>query len=216
MPIFYIENMKKSIQILLGYLTCTIPVIVEKWQNILASFVHKDEIVPEFIITRGKTFTEFNYVRPDGEPRTGRAYHLDIKLKGDIDFDGLKPKLMIYRYKPKRIKTSGVVKSAGWYHEKEIDANLNGRFSEFFLTASENSINLKPENYFAYNSNGLYYPTGYKIGSGKWTKKGRKKYIYLQLRILLNVAGKEILSKPKTVRLLHEWHNSYTFELINI
>ncbi|KQC30171.1 hypothetical protein [Flagellimonas eckloniae] len=35
--------MKQSLSILLAYLTCTDPVIITKWQNILASFWHKDE-----------------------------------------------------------------------------------------------------------------------------------------------------------------------------
>tara|TARA_R110002051_G_scaffold297564_2_gene363988 strand:+ start:38968 stop:39639 length:672 start_codon:yes stop_codon:yes gene_type:complete len=35
--------MKQAINILLAYLTCTDPVMVTKWQNILASFWHKDD-----------------------------------------------------------------------------------------------------------------------------------------------------------------------------
>lgn len=35
--------MKQALNILLAYLTCTDPVMVTKWQNILASFWHKDD-----------------------------------------------------------------------------------------------------------------------------------------------------------------------------
>jgi hypothetical protein len=62
--------MKQALNILIAYLTCTDPVMVTKWQNILASFWHKDEgqVVTE--IVQDSDSTEITIKDGDGTETT--------------------------------------------------------------------------------------------------------------------------------------------------
>lgn len=191
----------------------------QQFRDLIDSLSHKNEIIPEFIISRGKDYANFEYTNAAGLTPNGKAYYLDIKINEGIDFNTMNPKFIIYRYKPKRRKPGGIVKPAGWYHEKPEDAVLNHRISEIEITQNNIKLDIKPQHYFKKHEAGnysYYYPTGYQVAGGKWTKKGNKSYIYLQIRLQVNILGKLILSPPKTVRLLHEFKGLYTYELINI
>ncbi|PIB28924.1 hypothetical protein BFP77_08380 [Maribacter sp. 4U21] len=58
--------MKQALNILLAYLTCTDPVMITKWENILASFWHKDDGQVLTNIAQNGTDWEFTTVDGDG------------------------------------------------------------------------------------------------------------------------------------------------------
>ncbi|CAG2532921.1 hypothetical protein MAR621_03115 [Maribacter dokdonensis] len=59
--------MKQALNILLAYLTCTDPVMVTKWENILASFWHKDDGSIITNITQNGNDWEFTTVAANGD-----------------------------------------------------------------------------------------------------------------------------------------------------
>lgn len=96
-----LPNMKQSRAILLDYLTCTDPVMITKWENILASYWHKDDgrIITNITETNGNwVFTTIDadgtetdttitqYVEPANFP-IAKINGLETALQGKVSVE---------------------------------------------------------------------------------------------------------------------------------
>lgn len=130
--------MKQALALLLNYLTCTDPVMVTKWENILASFWHKDS--GSVITNIEQTAGNWVFTTLDGDGNTTTTTIAQYTEPANFDID----------------KITGLQTALDGKVDKETGKGLS---TEDFTNALKNKLeNLN--NYVKPNSEGIGYIDG--------------------------------------------------------
>jgi hypothetical protein len=131
---------------------------------------------------------------------------LNIELVGNIDIEKYQPKIIIERYKQRKIMPSGFRKPAGFYQEKPSDAAKWNRKSEYKVDANKMVLDLEPIHYFRpnYSTDFKYFsPSGSlnRPGSFQYSRH-QKVFVPIQLSLQILINGIAYTSKPVGLKII--------------
>ena len=129
---------------------------------------------------------------------------LDIALVGEIDIEKHQPKIIIERYKQRKVLRSGYVKPAGFYKEKIEDAKRWNRCSEYEIKSKNTIIDIEPIHYFRPKDDYKeFMPSGSvnKRGTFKY-KRHRKPFVPIQILLEININGNIYRSRPVKMKII--------------
>lgn len=151
----------------------------------------------------------------EGEPENIEGYFhvlsrkvpyktLDVEVIGGIDVKNHKPKIIIERYKQRKILPSGYVKDAGFYKENTWDAELWNRKSEYQVTANKMMIDIEPIRYFKPSEKFRdFSPSGSLNRPGSFKCYVHKKpFALFQAKLQIEINGIAYVSQPVRIKTI--------------
>ncbi|WP_346985731.1 hypothetical protein [Chryseobacterium sp. POE27] len=130
---------------------------------------------------------------------------LNIKLSGELDIDKHQPKIIIKRYKQKKILRSGYIKPSGFYQELPEDAKSWDRQSEYPVKSNEMVLDINPISYFRPGKDYRdFYPAGTfnRPGSFRYSVHHRKPFSLIQMLLEIDINGTKFRSNPVTIKII--------------
>ncbi|WP_312901355.1 hypothetical protein [Chryseobacterium taichungense] len=130
---------------------------------------------------------------------------LNVKLSGELDIDKHQPKIIIKRYKQKKIMKSGYRKPSGFYQELPEDAKSWDRQSEYPVTSNEMVLDINPISYFRPGKDYRdFYPAGTinRPGSFRYSVHHRKPFSLIQMLLEIDVNGTKFRSNPVNIKII--------------
>lgn len=131
---------------------------------------------------------------------------LDIEVIGELDIEKYKPKIIIERYKQRKIYPSGFRRPGTYYKEGMNEAAIWNRKSEYAVTANKMVIDIEPIRYFKPTGSGEFKdfaPSGSlnRQGSFKYSMNN-KSFTLLRFMLEIDINGMTYRSKPVNAKVI--------------